>query len=123
MEKLSIKEIRNLRRRNRSKRNNLYHQERPRLLVNRSNKHIRVQIIDDHRGQTLVSASSNDKSMIKDISKAKNKTEISAKIGTVIAEKAIKNKIKKVVFDRNGYPYHGRIKAVADAAREAGLEF
>ena len=123
MEKLSIKEIRNLRRRNRSKRNNLYHQERPRLVVNRSNKHIRVQIIDDHRGQTLVSASSNDKSMIKDISKAKNKTEISAKIGTVIAEKAIKNKIKKVVFDRNGYPYHGRIKAVADAAREAGLEF
>ena len=123
MEKLSIKEIRNLRRRNRSKRNNLYHQERPRLVVNRSNKHIRAQIIDDHRGQTLVSASSNDKSMIKDISKAKNKTEISTKIGTVIAEKAIKNKIKKVVFDRNGYPYHGRIKAVADAAREAGLEF
>ena len=123
MEKLSIKETRNLRRRNRSKRNNLYHQERPRLVVNRSNKHIRAQIIDDHKGQTLVSASSNDKSMIKDISKAKNKTEISAKIGTVIAEKAIKNKIKKVVFDRNGYPYHGRIKAVADAAREAGLEF
>ena len=123
MEKISIKETRNLRRRNRSKRNNLYHQERPRLVVNRSNKHIRAQIIDDHRGQTLVSASSNDKSMIKDISKAKNKTEISAKIGTVIAEKAIKNKIKKVVFDRNGYPYHGRIKAVADAAREAGLEF
>ena len=123
MEKLSIKETRNLRRRNRSKRNNLYHQERPRLVVNRSNKHIRAQIIDDHRGQTLVSASSNDKSMIKDISKAKNKTEISAKIGTVIAEKAIKNKIKKVVFDRNGYPYHGRIKAVADAARKAGLEF
>ena len=123
MEKLSIKETRNLRRRNRSKRNNLYHQERPRLVVNRSNKHIRAQIIDDHRGQTLVSASSNDNSMIKDISNAKNKTEISAKIGTVIAEKAIKNKIKKVVFDRNGYPYHGRIKAVADAAREAGLEF
>ena len=123
MEKLSIKETRNLRRRNRSKRNNLFHHERPRLVVNRSNKHIRAQIIDDHKGQTLVSASSNDKSMIKDISKAKNKTEISAKIGTVIAEKAIKNKIKKVVFDRNGYPYHGRIKAVADAAREAGLEF
>ena len=123
MEKLSIKETRNLRRRNRSKRNNLYHQERPRLVVNRSNKHIRAQIIDDHRGQTLVSASSNDKSMIKDISKAKNKTEISAKIGTVIAEKAIKNKIKKVVFDRNGYPFHGRVKAFADAARNAGLEF
>ena len=123
MERLSIKEIRNLRRRNRSKRNNLYHQERPRLVVNRSNKHIRAQIIDDHKGQTLVSASSNDKLIIKEISKAKTKTEISTRIGTVIAEKAIKNKIKKVVFDRNGYPYHGRIKAVADAAREAGLEF
>ncbi len=123
MERLSIKEIRNLRRRNRSKRNNLYHQERPRLVVNRSNKHIRAQIIDDHKGQTLVSASSNDKLIIKEISKAKTKTEISTMIGTVVAEKAIKNKIKKVVFDRNGYPYHGRIKAVADAAREAGLEF
>ena len=123
MEKLSIKETRNLRRRNRSKRNNLYHQERPRLVVNRSNKHIRAQIIDDHRGQTLVSASSNDKAMTQEIAKAKSKTDASAKIGTAIAEKAIKNKIKKVVFDRNGYPYHGRIKAVADAARKAGLEF
>ena len=63
MKRLSIKETRNLRRRNRSKRNNLYHQERPRLVVSRSNKHIRAQIIDDHRGQTLVSASSNDKSL------------------------------------------------------------
>jgi len=123
MEKLSIKETRNLRRRNRSKRNNLYHQERPRLVVNRSNKHISAQIIDDHKGETLVSASSNDKEMTQEIAKAKSKTDASAKIGTAIAEKAIKNKIKKVVFDRNGYPYHGRIKAVADAARKAGLEF
>ena len=123
MEKLSIKETRNLRRRNRSKRNNLYHQERPRLVVNRSNKHISAQINDDHKGETLVSASSNDKAMTQEIAKAKSKTDASAKIGTAIAEKAIKNKIKKVVFDRNGYPYHGRIKAVADAAREAGLKF
>ena len=123
MERHSIKEIRNLRRRNRSKRNNLYHQERPRLVVNRSNKHISAQIIDDHKGETLVSASSNDKAMTQEIAKAKSKTDASAKIGTAIAEKAIKNKIKKVVFDRNGCPYHGRIKAVADAAREAGLEF
>ena len=123
MEKISIKETRNLRRRNRSKRNNLYHQERPRLVVNRSNKHISAQIIDDHKGETLVSASSNDKAMTQEIAKAKSKTDASAKIGTAIAEKAIKNKIKKVVFDRNGYPYHGRIKAVADAARKAGLEF
>ena len=123
MKRLSIKDARNLRRRNRSKRNNLLHPERPRLVVYRSNKHITAQIIDDHKGETLVSASSYDKLIKKEVSKAKSKIDISSKVGTVIAEKAIKNKIKKVVFDRNGYPYHGRIKAVADAAREAGLEF
>ncbi len=123
MKKLSIKDARNLRRRNRSKRNNLLHPERPRLVVYRSNKHITAQIIDDHKGETLVSASSYDKLIKKEVSKAKSKIDISSKVGTVIAKKAIENKIKKVVFDRNGYPYHGRIKAVADAAREAGLKF
>ena len=59
----------------------------------------------------------------KDISKAKSKIEVSSQVGKVLAQRAMKNKINKVVFDRNGYPYHGRIKAVADAAREAGLEF
>ena len=123
MKRLSIKDARNLRRRNRSKRNNLLHPERPRLVVYRSNKHITAQIIDDHKGETLVSASSYDKLLNKEVLKAKSKIEISSKVGTVIAKKAIENKIKKVVFDRNGYPYHGRIKAVADAAREAGLKF
>ena len=55
--------------------------------------------------------------------KAKSKTEVSILVGTTVAERALKNKVKEVVFDRNGYPYHGRVKAVADAAREAGLEF
>ena len=123
MKRLSIKDARNLRRRNRSKRNNLLHPERPRLVVYRSNKHITAQIIDDHKGETLVSASSYDKLINKEVPKAKSKIDISSKVGTVIAKKAIENKIKKVVFDRNGYPYHGRIKAVADAAREAGLKF
>ena len=123
MKRLSIKDARNLRRRNRSKRNNLLHPERPRLVVYRSNKHITAQIIDDHKGETLVSASSYDKLINKEVSKAKSKIDISSKVGTAIAKKAIENKIKKVVFDRNGYPYHGRIKAVADAAREAGLKF
>ena len=123
MKRLSIKDARNLRRRNRSKRNNLLHPERPRLVVYRSNKHITAQIIDDHKGETLVSASSYDKLIKKEVSKAKSKIDISSKVGTVIAKKAIENKIKKVVFDRNGYPYHGRIKAVADAAREACLKF
>ena len=122
MKRLSIKDARNLRRRNRSKRNNLLHPERPRLVVYRSNKHITAQIIDDHKGETLVSASSYDKLIKKEVSKAKSKIDISSKVGTVIAKKAIENKIKKVVFDRNGYPYHGRIKAVADAAREAGAD-
>ena len=123
MKRLSVKEARNLRRRNRSKRKNLSHSDRPRLVVYRSNKHITAKIIDDYKGSTLVSASSNDKLIIKDILTAKSKIEVSTKIGTIIAEKALKNKINKVVFDRNGYPYHGRIKAVADAAREAGLKF
>ena len=123
MKRLSIKDARNLRRRNRSKRNNLLHPERPRLVVYRSNKHITAQIIDDHKGETLVSASSYDKLLNKEVSKAKSKIDISSKVGTVIAKKAIENKIKKVVFDRNGYPYHGRVKAIAEAAREGGLKF
>ena len=123
MKKLSTTEIRNLRRRNRSKRDNMAHMERPRLVVYRSNKHIRAQVVNDHDGATLASASSVDKTLDKVLSKAKTKTDIGTLIGTTIAERALKNKVKKVVFDRNGYPYHGRVKAVADAAREAGLEF
>ncbi len=90
----------------------------PRLNVFRSNKHISVQIIDDVKGHTLVSASTQDL-------KLENGSNIEAakKVGTEIANKAKKAKITKVVFDRGGYLYHGRIKALAEAAREAGLEF
>ena len=123
MKNISLKEIRNDRRRNRSKRNNMFHPTRPRLVVYRSNKNISAQIINDHDGKTLASASSLDKDMAKVIAKAKSKTDVSKLIGTSLAERALKNKVKEVVFDRNGYPYHGRVKAVADAAREAGLEF
>ena len=122
MKRLSIKDARNLRRRNRSKRNNLLHPERPRLVVYRSNKHITAQIIDDHKGETLVSASSHDKLLNKEVSKAKSKIDISSKVGTVIAKKAIENKIKKVVFDRNGYRFHGRVKALVDSVKEKGIE-
>ena len=80
-------------------------------------------MINDHNGATLASASSMDKDMGKAIVKAGSKIDISTLIGTAVAERALKNKVNKVVFDRNGYPYHGRVKAVADAAREAGLEF
>ena len=121
--KSSKQEMRNLRRRNRSKRNNIAHPTKPRLVVSKSIKHISAQVVDDHTSTTLVSSSSNDKDLQKDLKKAKTKTEISTIIGASIANKAIKNKISEVVFDRNGNPYHGRIKAVADAAREAGLKF
>jgi large subunit ribosomal protein L18 len=90
--------------------------ERPRLNVYRSLNHIYAQVIDDQTGQTLVSAST-----IK--LKAGGNVAAAKEIGKAVAEKAVEKGIKKVVFDRGGYLYHGRIKAVADAAREAGLEF
>ena len=120
---LTKKEIRNQRRTNRSKRNNVAHPTKLRLVVSKSLKNINAQIVDDHSMKTLVSSSSLDKDLQSKIKKAKNKTEISAIIGSTIASKAIKNKINDVVFDRNGNSYHGRVKAVADAAREAGLKF
>ncbi len=122
MRKLSAKEIRFQRRRNRSKGNSIS-RKHPRLVVFRSNKHIRAQIIDDLKGVTLVSASSLDKDLLKDVNKTESKVESSHLVGETIAKRALKKKVDKVVFDRNGYPYHGRIKAVADGARKAGLEF
>jgi len=123
MKQLSVKQIRNNRRRNRSKRNNLRHPERLRLVVFRSNKNISAQLIDDFKGVTLASASSLDKKIKKKINSLKSKTEASILIGELIAKDAIGKKIKNVVFDRNGYPYHGRVKAMADSARKNGLKF
>ena len=114
---------RKTRRRNRSKSTSRYHQKYPRLVVYRSNKHFESQIINDFDGVTLISCSSKDSGIKKDLSKVKNKTELSVVVGKNLAKAAIKKKIKKVVFDRNGYPFHGRVKAFADSARKAGLEF
>ena len=111
------------RRRNRSKSSSMYHEKYPRLVIYRSNKHIESQIINDFESRTLVSASSKDSSLKKQLSSSKSKVEVSTIVGNEIAKRAKKNKIKKVVFDRNGYPFHGRVKAFADAARESGLEF
>ena len=111
------------RRRNRSKSSSMFHEKYPRLVVYRSNRHFESQIINDFEARTLASASSKDSSLKKEISASKSKTEVSTIIGRAIAKKAVDNKIKKVVFDRNGYPFHGRVKAFADAAREEGLEF
>ncbi|WP_374719179.1 50S ribosomal protein L18 [Parageobacillus toebii] len=94
--------------------------ERPRLNVFRSNKHIYAQIIDDMKAVTLVSASTLDKEF--DLESTGN-IEAAKKVGELVAKRALEKGIKKVVFDRGGYLYHGRVKALADAAREAGLEF
>ena len=111
------------RRRNRSKSSSMFHEKYPRLVVYRSNKHFESQIINDFEAKTLASASSKDSGLKKEIVSSKSKIEVSAIIGKEIAKRAVNIKIKKVVFDRNGYPFHGRVKAFADAAREEGLEF
>jgi large subunit ribosomal protein L18 len=92
----------------------------PRLSVFRSNKEIYAQIVDDVTGKTISAASSRDK----DISSTKgNKTEVAALVGKSVAEKALQAGIEKISFDRGGYLYHGRVKSLADGAREAGLKF
>ncbi|MBQ1901483.1 MAG: 50S ribosomal protein L18 [Lachnospiraceae bacterium] len=95
---------------------------RPRLAVFRSNNHMYAQVIDDTCGNTLVSASTLDKDVKADLEKTNN-TEAAAKLGTVIAKKAMDKGINTVIFDRGGFIYAGKVKALADAAREAGLEF
>ena len=95
--------------------------ERPRLSVFRSARHIYAQIIDDLNGATLASASSREE--IKSRIEGKGKIAVGAAVGKLLAERAKEKGVKQVVFDRGGYLYHGRIKALADAAREAGLEF
>lgn len=96
--------------------------ERPRLSVFRSLNHIYAQIIDDTSGKTLVSASSKGKEL-KDSLKYGGNVEAAKKVGELLAKKALKNKITTVSFDRSGYLFHGRVKALADSAREAGLKF
>lgn len=94
--------------------------ERPRLNVFRSTQHIYVQLIDDVQGHTLTSASTVDPEVK---GSEGNKTELAKMVGKLVAERALEKGIKQVVFDRGGFLYHGRIKALAEASREAGLEF
>ena len=96
--------------------------ERPRLAVFRSNNHMYAQIIDDTVGNTLVSASTLEKEIKAELEKTNN-VDAAAYLGTVIAKRAIEKGIKEVVFDRGGFIYQGKVAALADAAREAGLEF
>ena len=96
--------------------------ERPRLAVFRSNNHMYAQIIDDTVGNTLVSASTLESAVKAELTKTNN-VDAAAYLGTVIGKRAVEKGISKVVFDRGGYIYHGKVAALADAAREAGLEF
>ena len=96
--------------------------EKPRLAVFRSNNHMYAQVIDDVAGNTIVSAATTQADVKEGLIKTNN-VEAAAKLGSVIAKKALDNGIKEVVFDRGGYIYQGKVKAWADAAREAGLEF
>ena len=95
---------------------------RPRLSVFRSSKHIYAQVIDDLKGETLASASSLEKNM-RDGGKTGADMDAAIAVGKLVAERAVKNGVKEVVFDRGQYLYHGRVKALADAAREGGLSF
>jgi len=95
---------------------------RPRLSIFRSSKHIYVQVIDDDSGRTLAAASSLDKSLRESLSKGADKAAAAA-VGKLIAERAAAAGVTRVVFDRGAYLYHGRVKALADAAREGGLDF
>ncbi len=93
--------------------------ERPRLAVFRSNRHITAQVIDDRSGKTLASASTLEA----DLRSGSSTVDAAAKVGTAVAERAKSAGVEQVVFDRGGFLYHGRIAALADAARDAGLEF
>ncbi|HEY65847.1 MAG TPA: 50S ribosomal protein L18 [Caldilineae bacterium] len=121
MGKLTPREAR-LRRHRRVRRKVFGTAERPRLNVFRSLRHIYAQIIDDERGVTLVAASTIDRELRGQLD-GLTKTEQARKVGELVAKRALAAGITKVVFDRGGYRYHGRVKALAEASREAGLQF
>lgn len=121
MAKRTTRELR-IRRHNRVRRKVSGSTERPRLSVFRSSEHIYAQVIDDSQSRTLVAASTVDKVLAPTLA-GKTKTEDAQAVGKLVAERAIAAGVSKVVFDRGGFRYHGRIKALADAAREAGLSF
>jgi len=122
MGNLDLKKKARLKRKKRIRKHLVGTQQRPRLNVFRSSKHIYAQIIDDEHGHTLVAASSLEK-VVKEQPEFENKVAAAGFIGKLIGERAIKKGLKKVVFDRGGFLFHGRVKAVSDGAREAGLDF
>ncbi len=118
MKRIELKQVRRVRRKHRVRKNILGTPERPRLTVFRSLKHIYVQVVNDLEGTTLAAASTKDKGVV-----AKGNCSGAEAVGKAIAERAKGAGVTKVVFDRNGYRYHGRIAALAKGAREGGLNF
>ena len=122
----TIKNINRRRRKTKARKKIIGTKSRPRISVYRSLKHIYAQLIDDEKSSTLVSASDLElveKKARPKKEKGKSKTSVSFEVGKLLAEKAKKKNIKRVIFDRGGFKYHGRIKSLADGAREGGLEF
>jgi large subunit ribosomal protein L18 len=122
MGSLNIRKALRIKRKKRISKRIIATQERPRLSVFRTAKHIYTQIVDDIQGITLVSASTVEKE-VRENQTFENKTAAANFIGELIAKRASEKGIKSVVFDRNGFLYHGRVKAVSDGARKAGLDF
>ncbi len=122
MEKMKSKQMSHLRRKKRVRRKISGTSQRPRLSVNRSLKHIYAQIIDDENGKTLAHASSLSPE-VKGNNSEEGKIKVAQSVGQLIAQKAKEHQIEGVIFDRSGYLYHGRVKALAEAAREEGLKF
>ena len=122
MPKEGTSRIRRIARHQRVRKNVNGSSERPRMSVYRSLNHTYAQVIDDKKGVTLVSASSLEMSVKNNLTD-KSKKEIASLVGSLIAERAMGNGLKEVIFDRGGYKYHGRVKAVAEAARKGGLTF
>lgn len=123
MNRLELKKVRRRRRKLRVRKKIFGTPERPRLTVYRSLKHIYCQVINDEIGHTLVACSTLDKEVRSQLKEGMKKVEQAKIVGRVLAEKALKLGIEKVAFDRNGYLYHGRVKALAEGAREGGLNF
>ncbi len=123
MGSVNIRSQARLKRKVRIRKNLVGTKDRPRLCVFRSAKHIYAQVIDDTNGHTLATASSTEKAVKDQIGEAAKKKAVAGLVGKVLAERVIEKGYKKVVFDRNGFLYHGRVKAVSDGAREAGLDF
>lgn len=122
MGSLNLKTQARLKRKKRIRKTIVGTQLRPRLCVFRSARHIYAQVIDDTQGQTLAAASSLEKA-VQVSPDIKNKKSAANRVGILVAERALEKGIKQIVFDRNGFLYHGRVKAVSDGARETGLEF